>query len=183
MISQSNALRPLRLQLATTAQLQAIYHLDQECLGGMWSLNTYLQELENPNSRVICLVHDTAVLGFGCLWTILEESHITLLAVAPTHQRQGFGRLLVWGLLEAARANQSEWATLEVRRSNISALKVYEYFGFRTIGTRKAYYPDGEDALILWCKGLHQPEFSPQLAQWRQKLQDQLAITGWEIIF
>ena len=88
MISQSDALRPLRLQLATTAQLQEIYHLDQKCLGGMWSLNTYVQELENPSSRVVCLVHDTAVLGFGCLWTILEESHITLSAVAPTHQRQ-----------------------------------------------------------------------------------------------
>ncbi|MEI6428480.1 MAG: ribosomal protein S18-alanine N-acetyltransferase [Pseudanabaena sp. ELA607] len=176
-------LRPLKLQPATQDHLAAIHALDQQCLGGMWSLNTYAQELANPKSRVLCLLRDTELLGFGCLWSILEEAHITLLAVAPAYQSQGLGRLLVWGLLHEARANQSEWATLEVRSHNQAALKIYQYFGFETVGQRHAYYPDGADASILWCKGLHQPEFSAKLDRWQQELQTKLAGSGWHIGF
>ncbi len=181
MIPDPHTLRSLCLQLASAAEIPAIYDLDRRCLGGMWSLSTYHQELSNPSSRIVCLLHHRALMGFGCLWTILEESHITLLAVDAVHQRQGLGRLLVWGLLDAARHNQSEWATLEVRCSNVAALKVYGYFGFQTVGTRKAYYPDGEDALILWCKGLHQPEFLTRLMDWRQALETKLHSYGWQI--
>lgn len=112
------------------------------------------------------------LIGLACSWAILDEAHITLLAIDPTYRRQGLGSLLLYALLYQAHQRGLEWATLEVRASNQSALALYEQFGFESVGTRPKYYPDGEDALILWRKGLQRPDFRQVLEQWRCRLGD-----------
>ena len=121
------------------------------------------------------------LIGLGCLWAILEEAHITILAIDPRFQGQGLGQALLWALLKSANRRQLERATLEVRASNAVALSLYHKFGFKEAGRRKRYYPDtGEDAAIMWRSGLEKPEFQQYLANEKVKICDRLIQKNWQ---
>jgi [ribosomal protein S18]-alanine N-acetyltransferase len=170
-------LKPLEADL-----LEAVVELDRRALGGMWTLNGYQRELDSPNSDLWILATADAVLGCGCLWAILEEAHITTLAIDPTVQRQGLGLALLHALLTSAQRRGLEWATLEVRVTNQRAIALYEKFGFTAVGERKKYYQDtGENALILWRRGLQKPEFAQVLQDWEQRIGDRLQKSGWDL--
>jgi ribosomal-protein-alanine N-acetyltransferase len=125
---------------------------------------------------------DSPLLALGCLWTVLEEAHITILMVDPDYRRQGLGQALLWALLWASWRRSMAWITLEVRPSNAGAIALYTQFGFESIGRRRRYYHDPEeDALILWRRGLQTPEFEHSLAQWQQQVGDRLARAGWQL--
>ncbi|WP_449416662.1 ribosomal protein S18-alanine N-acetyltransferase [Phormidium nigroviride] len=112
-----------------------------------------------------------SLIGIGCLWSILEEAHITILAIHPDYQGQGFGQALLYALLKSAHQQKLEWATLEVRSSNLVAISLYQKFGFQEAGRRRGYYQDsGEDALILWRGGIQKPEFKQDLAKWEREI-------------
>lgn len=122
------------------------------------------------------------LVGLGCFWSILEEAHITILAVHPDYQRQGLGKFLLYALLRDAKRRQLEWATLEVKPSNQAALSLYQKFGFKEAGRRRKYYKDtGEDALILWRGGLQTLEFEETLAKCYQHIEQNLALGGWQL--
>ncbi len=121
------------------------------------------------------------LLGLGCYWAILDEAHITVLAVDPCYQRRGLGKWLLVNLLEAACHRDLTRATLEVRPSNSLALALYESLGFETLGRRRRYYADGEDALILWQNSLTNAEFGDLLRRQRQRTASRLEHQGWQI--
>lgn len=122
-------------------------------------------------------------MGLGCLWAIVDEAHITLVGVEPSLQRHGLGQLLLYALLNSGHQRQLERATLEVRVSNQAALALYQKFGFREAGRRRAYYPDtGEDALILWRGGLQSPQFRQCLEDWQQEISTRLQRGNWQLI-
>ncbi|HEY9851732.1 MAG TPA: ribosomal protein S18-alanine N-acetyltransferase, partial [Leptolyngbyaceae cyanobacterium] len=122
------------------------------------------------------------ILGLGCLWAILEEAHITIVAVHPNYRRQGLGQALLLYLLSSAKQRGLERATLEVKVSNQAALSMYEKYGFRVAGRRRGYYQDtGEDALILWLSGIQYPEFAKNLARWSKQIQFCLTSFGWDL--
>ncbi len=124
------------------------------------------------------------LLGFGCFWGILDEAHITILGVHPDYQGQGLGQALLLSLLQVARQQGLEWATLEVRVSNVAARSLYSKFGFQEAGRRPHYYPDtGEDALLLWRGGLQHPEFANLLWEWQQAAAERLQRSGWQYTF
>lgn len=174
------SLTPLQLQTATLEHLPQIVELDQVCLGGLWTLDGYKRELESPNSSLLSLSISlnpslVKIIGCGCFWAILEEAHITLIAIHPDYQGRGLGQFLLYALLKDAVVRQLERATLEVRVSNDVAISLYQKFGFQVAGRRKGYYQQtGEDALILWRGDLHQPAFKTQLQQWETELSDRL---------
>ena len=119
----------------------------------------------------------------GCFWSILEEAHITLLAVHPQYHRQGLGQALLCYLLKRASDNGLERATLEVRASNSAAIALYQKFGFKTAGRRRGYYQDnGEDALVLWLSDLQHPRFFRTLDQWQLVVSDRLSHSSWHIL-
>lgn len=121
------------------------------------------------------------VIAMACLWAILDEAHVTLLAVDPDWRRQGLGQYLLWAILGAARSRQLSWAALEVRVSNQVALDLYGKFGFQSIGRRRRYYQDtGEDAAILWLKGLQTETFSQSHHQRGQQIHQHLQQAGWQ---
>ncbi|MEG4800121.1 ribosomal protein S18-alanine N-acetyltransferase [Microcoleus sp. ARI1-B5] len=121
------------------------------------------------------------LIGLGCLWAILEEAHITILAIDPRFQGQGLGQALLWALLKSAHRRQLERATLEVRTSNSIALSLYNKFGFKEAGRRKRYYADtGEDAAIMWRSGIEKPEFEQYLAIEKQQICDRLLQKNWQ---
>ena len=93
------------------------------------------------------------VVGYAGLWKIGDEGHITNVAVAPEQRRKSIGDMLVGALIEVTEEEGITSHTLEVRKSNIGAIRLYEKHGFKVEGERKAYYEDnGEDALIMWRK-------------------------------
>lgn len=123
-----------------------------------------------------------ALIGLGCYWSILEEAHITILAVHPDYQHQGLGQLLLYALLRDAKRRHLEWATLEVKPSNQAALSLYHKFGFMEAGRRRRYYKDtGEDALILWRGGLQKQDFEETLANCYQQAHQRLHDCGWQL--
>lgn len=121
------------------------------------------------------------LLGLGCYWAILDEAHITVLAVDPRYQRRGLGKWLLVNLLKDACHRDLTRATLEVRPSNSLALALYESFGFETLGRRRRYYADGEDALILWQNSLKTADFGDLLRRQRQRTISRLERQGWQI--
>mgnify|MGYP001371473216 FL=1 len=117
-----------------------------------WSRDTFEYELEeNSLAHYFVALDGDRVIGYGGFWAIVNEAHITNIAVHPDYRRKGVGNLIVNALmLNAIRMGITD-LTLEVRRSNLGAKGLYEANGFRVEGTRKGYYQDtGEDALIMW---------------------------------
>jgi ribosomal-protein-alanine N-acetyltransferase len=157
----------LKIQSLTTDNLTELLELDKACFDGLWTMEGYLRELESPNSHFLGLFspfNHSELLGMGCFWSILEEAHITILAVHPQYHGQGLGQALLYSLLQTAADLGLERATLEVRDSNYVAISLYQKFGFKTAGKRRGYYKDNnEDALILWLSELQQPHFFKNL--------------------
>jgi ribosomal-protein-alanine N-acetyltransferase len=169
----------IQIKPPKSPHLAAMVALDRTSLGGIWTLSGYERELNSPNSELLILSlpsNPETIIGLACFWAILEEAHITLLAIYPDYQRQGLGKLLLYKLLEKAVQRQLERATLEVRVSNQSAIALYEHFGFRIAGERKNYYPQtGESSLIFWRNDLQKTAFREQLSKWRQEILSRLA--------
>ncbi|PSB06712.1 ribosomal-protein-alanine N-acetyltransferase, partial [filamentous cyanobacterium CCP2] len=117
----------------------------------------------------------------GCIWSIADEAHITLLGVHPEYRHQGLGQFMLYALLQAAHKRELKWATLEVRVSNQAAIDLYKKFNFQEVGIRKRYYHNQEDALILWLNGLQSPEFRQTLKDWKQQIGDRLEQAGWKV--
>jgi [ribosomal protein S18]-alanine N-acetyltransferase len=182
----------LKIAPLTIDRLNSILELDRLCFGELWTLDAYQREIASPNSYLAVLsvrendrgsIEPEALkpnflektIGLGCFWTILEEAHITILAIHPNYQNCGLGQLMLCHILQVACDRGLERATLEVRDSNQAALHLYQKFGFQIAGRRKKYYQKtGEDALVLWCKDFNKPEFKEKLALWQRDNQQRL---------
>ena len=172
----------LEIKPLTSERVSQAVALDRICWEGLWTAEGYLREVNSPNSSLLTLnlwdsksknPNDTMMIGIACLWSIVEEAHITLLGIHPDRRRQGLGQLLLLTLLEDAIARKLEWATLEVNVNNISAINLYQKFGFEVAGIRKGYYQaTGEDASVLWLKGLQHPNFKLSLAKWQKNVEN-----------
>ncbi len=175
----------LKLKSLTLNDLTAILELDQACFGGLWTMDGYQRELNSPNSELLGLfspVYGSKLLGMGCFWAILEEAHITILAIHPQYHRQGLGQALLYSLLQTASDRGLERATLEVRASNLAAISLYEKFGFKIAGRRRGYYQDnGEDALVLWLSDLQSPQFAETLENWHTTVVYGLRKSFWQM--
>ena len=117
-----------------------------------WSRSSFIEELTN-NDLAIYLVamSEDKVIGYGGMWRIFDEGHITNIAVHPEFRRCGIASKLMDKILTICNEKGIKGLTLEVRKSNISAQKLYIKYGFKIEGMRKKYYADtGEDALIMW---------------------------------
>lgn len=141
-----------------------------------------------PTSQISCASMPPSpyiphyLIGLGCFWSIVEEAHITIVAIHPNYQRQGLGKLLLCVLLKDAIRGNLERATLEVKPSNQAAVSLYEKFGFTEAGRRRGYYQDtGEDALILWRSGLQTLEFEEMLTKFYLSAISNLANWGWQL--
>ena len=98
--------------------------------------------------------------GYAGLWLMMEQAHVTTIAVRPQFRGQGFGELLLVSLAEVALDIGARWLTLEVRVSNEPAQGLYRKYGFHPAGVRHKYYSDNqEDALIMWTDELTSAEF------------------------
>ena len=131
--------------------LEGILEVEHKSFSMPWTRGMFEAELTNPNAFYLVLVIAGKICGYAGLWKILDEGHITNVAVHPDYRRTGHGRLLLDSLISHAKSCRITALTLEVRAGNRAAISLYESFGFRSAGRRRRYYTDNnEDALIMW---------------------------------
>ncbi|MEX0589043.1 MAG: GNAT family N-acetyltransferase [Cyanobium sp.] len=147
-----NALPPLRQCPLLPQHLEPCLALDQASLGGLWSATQWHSELVDPRRPGVGLWQGTSLLAMASGWLVVDELHITLVAVAPDQRRQGLGRQVLQALLHGSWLQGAQHATLEVAASNTSAIALYRCLGFRDAGLRRDYYRNGDDALIQWVR-------------------------------
>lgn len=136
----------------TAADVDAVAAIEAATFPTPWSRDAFESEMRNAAARYLVAEMDGRVIGFAGAWIILDESHITNIAVLKEHRGQGIGRLLTAGLMQYLSNLGAAYATLEVRRSNTVAQNLYASLGFVQLGVRKRYYEDNrEDALIMVC--------------------------------
>jgi ribosomal-protein-alanine N-acetyltransferase len=143
--------------LSSPAQIDDILAVEQASFTSPWTREMYLAELNNTGVSYFYLARTEAgeIIGFCSFWRVLDELHINNLAVLPTYRRAGIGTELLLRVLADGTKLGANRATLEVRRSNEAAQKLYEKFGFTVAGVRRLYYSSPpEDALVLWREGL-----------------------------
>ncbi|WP_394888077.1 ribosomal protein S18-alanine N-acetyltransferase [Clostridium butyricum] len=118
-----------------------------------WSRLSYEQELNNSLAKYFVAKIDNKVVGFIGTWIIVDESHITNVAVHPNYRKLGIGSKLIESMLSYCNKKNCTAYTLEVRESNKAAISVYEKHGFIIDGIRKEYYQDNkENALLMWLR-------------------------------
>lgn len=118
-----------------------------------WSEASYLQELSNPIAKYLVAVVDDKVVGFAGTWIVLDESHITNIAVHPNYRKQKIASKLLEELLKYCDSLGCVQYELEVRAGNKAAQGLYGKYGFEQNGIRKGYYEDNkEDAILMWLK-------------------------------
>ena len=133
--------------------IDAVKYIEDKSFMNPWSYRSFRLEIEDDSYSVyLSAVNDEKVIGYGGGWIIIDELHITNLAVAEEFRRQGVGEKII-NELEKTGLNRGIYrATLEVRKSNIAAIKLYKKLGYVQKGVRENYYQsDNEDALIM-CK-------------------------------
>ncbi len=141
----------LRFEALHEAHLPTILTIENEVNGSPWSERSFRNEIDHPHGLFRVALEGGEVVGYGGVWLVIDEAHITNVAVAPGFQRQGIGRRLMLELLKAARDKGMACATLEVRAGNSPALHLYETLGFERTALRRGYYPDNkEDAVVMW---------------------------------
>lgn len=126
--------------------------LDRLALGGLWSEEQWRRELEEPNRPVLGIRQQGVLIALASAWLVVDEVHVTAVAVHPERRRMGLGRSVMEGLLGTARLAGAMHATLEVSSDNKAAQGLYAALGFRKIGIRRGYYRNGNDALILMMR-------------------------------
>ncbi len=145
----------------TMADVDAVSEIEAATFPTPWSRDAFVQEMtRNVAARYLVAETDGRVIGYAGAWLILDESHITNIAVAEFQRGKGVGRKLTAALLQYLSNLGAAYATLEVRVSNERARNLYASLGFVSVGKRKRYYEDnGEDALLMVCE--HLPEADP----------------------
>lgn len=141
----------LRFEDLNEGHLAAILEIEKLSNSAPWSERSFRGELTNPQSIFLTAIADGRVIGYAGLWIVVDEGHITTVAVDPDYRRNGIGRRLTQEILNRAQAHGLVCATLEVRASNDPAIRLYEGLGFEQAARRRAYYPDNqEDAIVMW---------------------------------
>jgi ribosomal-protein-alanine N-acetyltransferase len=142
--------RPPPLRPLIADDWEAALALDRRSLGGFWSEALWRAELGRPGALAYGHGDGERLLSIACGWVVIDELHITVLATDPDWRRRGLGRALLQALAAAAVGRGCSRATLEVASGNHAALALYAAAGFRTAGSRRGYYTNGDDALIQW---------------------------------
>jgi len=132
------------------ADLDAVMNIERASFSYPWSPGFFLQELRIPCARSLIALMGGKTVAYVIYWLLPDEMDIHNLAVHPANRRQGIGKSLLQEVIDEARRNRSSRVTLEVRRSNEAAQRLYYSLGFVERGVRKGYYSDdGEDALAM----------------------------------
>jgi len=139
-------------RVSQPSDLDAVIEIEEASFVNPTTKEWYESELQRPDVCYIYVIRTPGgpIAGFCAFWKVVDQIHINNLAVRPEHRRHGIGRVLLERILADAARLGAPNATLEVRRSNTAARRLYERAGFAIAGVRTSYYTNPiEDALIL----------------------------------
>lgn len=146
--------------------IEPIRQIELKSFDSTWPEDAFVNELENNGAaRYLVARLDGRVVGYAGAWMILDEMHVTAVAVDPEVRGQRLGKKLFWHLMKAAVDHGSRWATLEVRETNEVAVGIYREFGYSRVGVRRKYYEGKDDALVMWVGDLQTPGYQEKLAE------------------
>ena len=126
-------------------------NLDKRSLKGLWTKSQWERELTDSKRICIGIINTETknLLGICSAWLLIDELHITSIAVHPIHQRKGLGKFLLSDLIKRSKSLKANHIHLEVKDNNEPAKAFYKSMGFKTVSNRSNFYKDGSDALIL----------------------------------
>ena len=147
--------------LMTAADVDAVHEIEVASFRTPWSKESFLHDVEeNQCARYVVVREDGRVIAYAGVWFILDEGHITNIAVRPDRRGMGYGEMVTRAMIQLAADSGMNWMTLEVRASNAPAQGLYKKLGFINVGRRKNYYEDNrEDAILMALE--HLPEGNP----------------------
>ncbi len=136
-----------KMNIGDTKQLAK---LDEICFAVPWSEQAFVDEASNELATYLVAVDNDTPIGYIGYWKVIDEGHITNIAVSPEYRRCGIASQLLEKTIKTAYNENLCLLTLEVRKSNIAAKNLYEKYGFVRLGERKNYYHSPlEDAVIM----------------------------------
>lgn len=150
----------LCFRLMQIEDIPIIVELEQQAFTMPWTAEAFHQELtQNQFARYMVMEQDGQIIGYAGMWTIMDEAHITNIAVREEYRGRKLGERLLRELQRTARFLGMRKMTLEVRVSNTVAQNLYTKLGFTSAGVRKRYYSDNnEDAMIMWAELPNRPD-------------------------
>ena len=163
----------------TKDDIDAVISIEESAYGEHhWSKESFLNEINNDLAHYYVLFNNEGVLAAyaGC-WHVLEEAHITTIAVSPKYRKRYYGQAILKKIIDDCYQKKIKYITLEVRVSNDEAIDLYSKYGFSSFGKRKGYYQDNnEDALIMWTKNIFFDEFKHLYENKIQQLEGKIII-------
>ena len=138
------------IRKAAKSDIAAIIEIEKSLFSDPWDIQLFEDAIEKENKYFFVVVEAGKLAGYIIFEKVLDEGHISNLAIAKEYQKRGIGSKLVSYVLDLARQKKLKEIFLEVRESNEAAKKLYSKFGFKEVGRRKGYYSKvNEDALIF----------------------------------
>ncbi len=162
----------ITIGLMTLDDVEAVHAIEAGTFRTPWSKESFYREVtDNPCARYVVLREDGETVAYAGVWFVLDEGHITNIAVRQDRRGMGYGERVTRAMVQLAADSGMNWMTLEVRRSNVAAINLYHKLGFIDVGYRKRYYENTEDALIMALEKLPEahPENDPMLVREDQK--------------
>ncbi len=164
-----------KIEKMTLSSLDEVMQIEVLAYGQHhWSRESFIAEIDNRISTYNCAYDENGKMaGYMGLWKIIDEAHVTNLAIHPDFRRKGVAKCLLLNALEECYREKIKYLTLEVRVSNIGAIKLYESFGFKSLGVRKKYYQNNnEDALIMWSENIFSENYKKRYESLKEKIGD-----------
>lgn len=131
-----------------------VLEINNICFNPPWSLESLKNELKNKFTRYIVVKKDDIVIGYAGIWIIIDEAHITNIAVDPDFRGIGAGNVLIENIIDICKELEIPSITLEVRETNTVAKNLYKKYDFIEEGIRKNYYEDGTNAVLMWKRNV-----------------------------
>ena len=155
----------MHLRLMKQEDVPQVTAIDREAFPTLWPPANYEREMKNGLAHYIVAGDEEGnIIGFAGLWLLVDEAHITNIAVWEKHRRQGIGERLLIAIIELAIELGANIITLEVRASNSKAQKLYAKYGFVRVGLRRGYYTDNrEDAVLMSVEDVKSAEVKQKL--------------------
>ena len=198
---------PYTVQPMSVGDIDEVMLIDRQAFSTPWSHNAYHYEIERNDAAHYMVLrprsadavrrletgwervrrwlgaptnHDHApILGYGGLWLMYDEAHISTIAMRPDWRGRGLGELLLVGLVLKSMELNAQVVTLEVRVGNTRAQQLYRKYEFEVVGRRRKYYTDnGEDALLMTTPSLHDEGYQEHLVELGETLRERLLGEG-----
>ena len=152
----------LEITYLNAENVDAVYEIEKNSFATPWSYDAFVREAtENQAARYTVLLEDGVPVAYAGVWFVMDEGHITNVAVDQAHRGKGYGEMVLKALIQLAADSGMSFMELEVRRSNVVAQNLYHKLGFIDVGYRKRYYADNnEDALLMVL--INMPEAHPE---------------------